>query len=97
MLGLVGNNGVGKMILFCLMLDLLKVDGGSVYIGNIDVSWSEEWKNIMGVFIDEGFLIDYFIFEEYFYFVGKMYGLIKEEVDKCVVRFECFMNGEVIG
>lgn len=59
MLGLVGNNGAGKTTLFRLMLDLLKADGGSVHIGNIDVSWSEEWKNITGAFIDEGFLIDY--------------------------------------
>ena len=97
MLGLVGNNGAGKTTLFRLMLDLLKADGGSVHIGNIDVSRSEEWKNITGAFIDEGFLIDYLTPEEYFYFVGKMYGLTKEEVDKRVARFERFMNGEVIG
>ena len=43
-----------KTTLFRLMLDLLKADGGSVHIGNIDVSRSEEWKNITGAFIDEG-------------------------------------------
>ena len=59
MWGLVGNNGAGKTTLFRLMLDLLKADGGSVHIGNIDVSRSEEWKNITGAFIDEGFMIDY--------------------------------------
>ena len=95
--GVVGPNGAGKTTLFRLMLDLLKADGGSVHIGNIDVSRSEEWKNITGAFIDEGFLIDYLTPEEYFYFVGKMYGLTKEEVDKRVARFERFMNGEVIG
>ena len=95
--GFLGPNGAGKTTLFRLMLDLLKADGGSVHIGNIDVSWSEEWKNITGAFIDEGFLIDYLTPEEYFYFVGKMYGLTKEEVDKRVARFERFMNGEVIG
>ena len=52
MLGLVGNNGAGKTTLFRLMLDLLKADGGSVHIGNIDVSRSEEWKNITGAFIE---------------------------------------------
>ena len=90
MLGLVGNNGAGKTTLFRLMLDLLKADGGSVHIENIDVSRSEEWKNITGAFIDEGFLIDYLTPEEYFYFVGKMYGLTKKEVDKRVARFERF-------
>ena len=97
MLGLVGNNGAGKTTLFRLMLDLLKADGGSVHIGDIDVSRSEEWKSKTGAFIDEGFLIDYLTPEEYFYFVGKMYGLKKEEVDERVAGFERFMNSEVIG
>ncbi|MCD7925202.1 MAG: ABC transporter ATP-binding protein [Bacteroides sp.] len=97
MLGLVGNNGAGKTTLFRLMLDLLKADNGNVSIGEINVSKSEEWKNITGAFIDESFLIDYLTPEEYFYFVGKMYGLKKDVVDERVVRFERFMNGEVIG
>ncbi|WP_288151631.1 AAA family ATPase, partial [Phocaeicola sartorii] len=41
--------------------------------------------------------IDYLTPEEYFYFVGKMYGLKKEEVDERVAGFERFMNSEVIG
>ena len=35
--------------------------------------------------------------EEYFYFIGKMYGLKKEEVDERLIPFERFMSGEVIG
>lgn len=97
MLGLVGNNGAGKTTLFRLMLDLLKADDGCVHIGDINVCKSEEWKNITGAFIDEGFLIDYLTPEEYFYFVGKMYGMKKDAVDKRVSKFERFMNGEVIG
>lgn len=97
MLGLVGNNGAGKTTLFRLMLDLLKADEGNVCIGDINVSKSEEWKNITGAFIDDGFLIDYLTPEEYFYFVGKMFGLKKEVVDERVAKFERFMNGEVIG
>lgn len=97
MLGLVGNNGAGKTTLFRLILDLLKADEGNVNIGDIDVSASEEWKNITGAFIDDGFLIDYLTPEEYFYFVGKMYGLKKDTVDERVAKFERFMNGEVIG
>lgn len=97
MLGLVGNNGAGKTTLFRLMLDLLRTDRGNVCIGDTDVSRSEEWKNTTGAFIDEGFLIDYLTPEEYFYFVGKMYKLKKEEVDERVAGFERFMNGEVIG
>ena len=97
MLVLVGNNGAGKTTLFRLMLDLLKADDGKVIINDIDVSQSEDWKSITGAFIDDGFLIDYLTPEEYFYFIGKMYGLKKEEVDERLVPFERFMSGEVIG
>lgn len=97
MLGLVGNNGAGKTTLFRLMLDLLKADDGKVIVNNIDVSQSEDWKAFTGAFIDDGFLIDYLTPEEYFYFIGKMYGLKKEEVDERLLPFERFMNGEVIG
>lgn len=97
MLGLVGDNGAGKTTLFRLMLDLLKADDGKVIINDIDVSQSEDWKSITGAFIDDGFLIDYLTPEEYFYFIGKMYGLKKEEVDERLIPFERFMSGEVIG
>ena len=97
MLGLVGNNGAGKTTLFRLMLDLLKADDGKVIINDIDVSQSEDWKSITGAFIDDGFLIDYLTPEEYFYFIGKMYGLKQEEVDERLDPFERFMSGEVIG
>lgn len=97
MLGLVGNNGAGKTTLFRIMLDLLKADDGKVIINDIDVSQSEDWKSITGAFIDDGFLIDYLTPEEYFYFIGRMYGLKKEEVDERLIPFERFMSGEVIG
>ena len=96
-LGLVGNNGAGKTTYFRLILDLLQASNGAAFINDIDSSKSEEWKNITGAFIDEGFLIDYLTPEEYFYFIGKMYGLKKEEVDSRLTTFERFMNGEVIG
>lgn len=97
MLGLAGNNGAGKTTLFRLILDLLKADSGSICIGNFNVSKSEEWKNVTGAFIDDSFLIDYLTPEEYFHFVGKMYGLKKDEVDERISKFNRFMNGEVIG
>src|SRR3712207_6885519 len=79
MLGLVGNNGAGKTTLFRLILDLLKADNGKVSIDGIDVSTNEDWKKFTGAYIDDGFLIDYLTPEEYFYFIGKMYGMDKEQ------------------
>lgn len=97
MVGLVGNNGAGKTTLFRLMLDLLKADTGEIIINDIHVNQSEDWKSFIGAFIDDGFLISYLTPEEYFYFIGKMYGLKKEEVDERLIPFERFMNGEVLG
>lgn len=97
MLGLVGNNGAGKTTLFRLILDLLQADQGEVTINDINVARSEDWKSITGAYIDDGFLIDYLTPEEYFYFIGKMYGLKKEEVDERLKPFERFMNNEVLG
>ncbi|MCQ4947890.1 ABC transporter ATP-binding protein, partial [Bacteroides cellulosilyticus] len=54
-------------------------------------------KQFTGDFIDDGFLIDYLTHEEYFYFIGKMYGLKKEELDERLLPFERFMSNEVIG
>lgn len=79
------------------MLDLLKADKGKVIINGIEVSQSEGWKNFTGAFIDYSFLIDYLTPEEYFYFIGKVYGLNKEEVNERLLPFERFMSGEIIG
>ena len=95
-LGLVGNNGAGKTTLFRLMLDLLEADTGEVSINNILVNQSEQWKTFTGSYIDNSFLIDYLTPEEFFYFIGKMYGLSKEEVDDRLLPFVHFMNGEII-
>lgn len=97
MIGLVGNNGAGKTTLFRLILDLLKADDGQVTIDDTEVSRSESWKNKVGAFINESFLIDYLTPDEYFYFIGKSYGFGKEEVDERLKDFEQLMNGEIIG
>jgi ABC-2 type transport system ATP-binding protein len=64
-IGLVGNNGAGKTTLFRLLLDLLKADEGNVTFqprqqsAVINPAESEEWKQLTGAFIDDGFLIDF--------------------------------------
>ena len=96
-LGLVGNNGAGKTTLFRLLLDLLKADDGSVLIDDVNPVESEAWKQSVGAYIDEGFLIDFLTTEEYFSFLGKVSGMKQEEVDARLQQFERFANGEVFG
>ena len=106
-LGLVGNNGAGKTTLFRLLLDLLKADEGSVsytfptpegLVGEaINPTESEAWKQHVGAYIDQGFLIDFLTPEEYFAFLGKISGMTQAEVDERLQQFERFANGEIFG
>lgn len=96
-LGLVGNNGAGKSTLFRIILDLLKADDGTVTINGINPAESEEWKQQVGAYIDEGFLIDFLTPEEYFAFLGKISGKTQAEVDERLKDFERFAAGEVFG
>ena len=102
-LGLVGNNGAGKTTLFRLLLDLLKADDGSVeYVfdgspSGINPAESEAWKEHVGAYIDEGFLIDFLTPEEYFSFLGKVSGISQQEVDERLQHFERFANDEIFG
>ena len=96
-LGLVGNNGAGKTTLFRLLLDLLKADDGTVMIDDVNPAESEAWKQHVGAYIDEGFLIDFLTPEEYFAFLGKISGIKQSEVDERLQQFDRFANGEVFG
>lgn len=96
-LGLVGNNGAGKTTLFRLVLDLLNADTGEITINGINPAASEDWKQMVGAYIDEGFLIDFLTPEEYFEFVGKVNGMSRDQVAERLTVFERFMAGEVMG
>ncbi|MBR0049060.1 MAG: ABC transporter ATP-binding protein [Prevotella sp.] len=98
-LGLVGNNGAGKTTLFRMLLDLLKPDEGSVSYcieGNtINPAQSEEWKQHVGAYIDEGFLIDYLTPEEYFAFLAKISNI--SNIDEQLGHFDRLAGGEIFG
>ena len=96
-LGLVGNNGAGKTTLFRLLLDLLKADEGYVTIDDVNPAESEAWKNDVGAYIDDGFLIDFLTPEEYFAFLGKISGMTQTDVDSRLQDFERFAGGEIFG
>ncbi|MGF1638175.1 MAG: ABC transporter ATP-binding protein [Cyclobacteriaceae bacterium] len=95
--GLIGNNGAGKTTLFRTILDLIKPDSGFVALNGIPVTKSEEWKRILGAYLDENFLISYLTPEEYFDFAGKLHGLSHDDVSAHLSKFEALFNNEVIG
>ncbi len=95
--GLVGNNGAGKTTYFNLLLDLIKPTTGNIINNEIQVNKSEDWKPFTAAFIDESFLIGYLTAEEYFYFIGELRGMNKNEVDSFLVQFKEVFNDEILG
>ena len=82
-----------------MLLDLLKPDEGSVSYcieGNtINPAQSEEWKQHVGAYIDEGFLIDYLTPEEYFAFLAKISNI--SNIDEQLGHFDRLAGGEIFG
>ena len=63
----------------------------------INPAESEAWKQHVGAYIDEGFLIDFLTPEEYFAFLGKISGISQQEVNDRLSLFERFSGGELFG
>lgn len=95
--GLVGNNGAGKTTLFRMLLNLVRPTNGEIIINGQDVKDNDEWKNYVGSFLDENFLIPYLTPDEYFNIVGEFHGYREEDLKIFLNRFEEFFNGEVVG
>ena len=95
--GLVGNNGAGKTTLFSLILDLIRATRGRVFINEIPVAKSEEWKAITGAYIDESFTIGYLTPDEYFNFIGELRGMNANDIAGFLAHFNDFFNDEILG
>ncbi len=93
--GLVGNNGAGKTTLFRLILDLICPDTGMVSVNGKEVKGREEWKSIVGAFLEESFLIDFLTADEYFKFVGKLHDLNNEDMQLFKEAVEPLFAGEL--
>ncbi len=94
--GLVGNNGAGKTTLFRLILDLVRPTDGHVFIEGKDVQESEEWKKVVGAYLDEHMLLKYLTSMEYFEMLRKLFGLSKDDLTNHLNRFEGLFNGEIL-
>lgn len=95
--GLVGNNGAGKTTFFRLLLDLIEASSGEVKIGGLPIARREEWKSLVGSFLDEGFLIDFLTPDEFFEFTGKLYNKSAGDISAFLSSMEELFNGEIAG
>ncbi|TNF44750.1 MAG: ABC transporter ATP-binding protein [Bacteroidetes bacterium] len=95
--GLVGNNGAGKTTMFSLILDLIRATRGKVFINEIPVAKSEEWKAITGAYIDESFTIGYLTPDEYFNFIGELRGMNANDIAGFLANYNEFFNDEILG
>ena len=95
--GLVGNNGAGKTTFFSLVLDLIRASKGEVIINGIQVSKTEEWKELVAAYIDESFTIGYLTPDEYFEFIGELRGLNAKDVSNFLEDYTDFFKDEILG
>ena len=97
LVGLVGNNGAGKTTMMRLMLDLIQATTGYAAIDDKRVDMDETWKTFTGSFLDSTFLVDFYTPEEYFGFIGEVYGIPAAELQLRLRHFEALMGGEILG
>lgn len=95
--GLVGNNGAGKTTLLRLMLDLMRRTAGSVRLDGEDVAGRLDWRKYTGSYIDSGSLLDFLTPDEYFLFVGSIYGMSEREVEEALGPYRSFFTDRVLG
>jgi len=95
--GLVGSNGAGKSTFLRLLLDLIPATTGTVRMNGETVVAHSEWKAHTGSFLDTSFLIDYLTSDEYFTFVGSLYGFSPEETQTALFPFQAFYPDETFG
>ncbi len=90
--GLVGNNGAGKTTFFRLILDLIEASAGEVMIEGEPVARSDAWKQKVGSFLDEGFLIDFLTPDEYFTFTAKLYNKSEGDLNSFLESMQEFFS-----
>lgn len=95
--GLVGNNGAGKTTFFRLILDLIRASTGWVTINGENVSESEEWKLVVGSYLDEHMLLSFLSPAEYFETLRKIYELGEQDLENHLERFSPLFNDEILG
>jgi ABC-2 type transport system ATP-binding protein len=81
--GFLGMNGAGKTTTMKMIAGLLKPTQGQILVGGFDVQKDPvKVKQIIGYIPDRPYLYEKLTALEYMYFIGKLYGLSKDEIDQ---------------
>lgn len=94
--GVVGNNGAGKTTMLSLILDLIKATTGTVSFNGTPVSVSDNWKNHIGSYLNEGFLIPFLTPVEYLEFVASLHGRNRSDLDSFLHENASFYNDDIL-
>ena len=87
-IGLVGNNGAGKTTMLRLMLGLLRFGQGDILVeGDSVQAFSLSWRSRSASHLDESSLIPFLSPQEFWQFVGDVYGIDREEQHR---RLRCY-------
>jgi len=92
----VGNNGAGKTTFFSLILDLIKATTGDVKANGLNVAQSEDWKQFIGSYLDESFLIEFLSPWEYLEFIGKLFGWNKNDIEEFLDNYQDFIDTDMV-
>lgn len=73
------------------------VDSDDASTSIIKASSSESWKQYVGAYLDESFLIDFLTPEEYFDFVADVHHISQEKLNATLASYKELMNDEILG
>lgn len=80
-----------------MLLDLIEATSGEISINGEKIARRDNWKSLLGSFLDESFLIDFLTPEEFFKFTGNIYGKSAGDMQLFLDSMQEFFNGEIIG